>query len=209
LRASITILEPLWIGFPLILLAGPVKLYYITQSAFYTHLILVTQAEAHRKDHWQMMTHHIITVALVNLSYFYNFTRVGTMIMVIMDWCDIIFALAKMLRYTGFRTLCDIAFGAFLTSWAVTRHALFGMVIWSTYKSPIIIPFDWRPEDGYWWSRQVWQGFVALLVSLQIIQVMWFTMICGVAIRVLTGQGAEDTRSDEEADNEAVEDKED
>ena len=36
-----------------------------------------------------MMTHHIITVALMVASYFYNFTRVGCLIMVLMDCCDI------------------------------------------------------------------------------------------------------------------------
>jgi very-long-chain ceramide synthase len=35
------------------------------------------------------MTHHVITIALMVCSYFYNFTRVGCMIMVLMDWCDI------------------------------------------------------------------------------------------------------------------------
>lgn len=36
-----------------------------------------------------MLAHHIITVALMVLSYFYNFTRVGCLLMVLMDYCDI------------------------------------------------------------------------------------------------------------------------
>lgn len=78
-----------WIGYPHIPLAGPVKLYYLMESAFYTHQILVINAEARRKDHWQMMTHHVITVSLMLLSYYYNCTRVGCLVMFIMDWCDI------------------------------------------------------------------------------------------------------------------------
>jgi TLC domain len=54
------------------------------------HQILILNAEARRKDHIQMMTHHIITVILVVTSYFTNFTRVGCVIMVLMDCCDII-----------------------------------------------------------------------------------------------------------------------
>ena len=53
------------------------------------HQILILNAEARRKDHIQMMTHHIITVILVVTSYFTNFTRVGCVIMVLMDCCDI------------------------------------------------------------------------------------------------------------------------
>lgn len=37
-----------------------------------------------------MMTHHFITVALVTFSYMYHFTRVGCLVMFLMDWCDII-----------------------------------------------------------------------------------------------------------------------
>jgi very-long-chain ceramide synthase len=54
------------------------------------HQIFILNAEARRKDHVQMMTHHIITVILVITSYFTNFTRVGCVIMVLMDWCDVL-----------------------------------------------------------------------------------------------------------------------
>ena len=78
-----------WTNYPHIPLAGPVKFYYLLQTAFYMHQVLIINAEARRKDHWQMMTHHVITVALMVGSYFYNYTRVGCLIMVLMDWCDI------------------------------------------------------------------------------------------------------------------------
>ena len=80
-----------WTGYPHIPLAAPAKLYYLWQMGFYLHSILVLNAEARRKDHWQMMAHHIVTVALMTLSYTYNFTRVGCAILVMMDCCDFIF----------------------------------------------------------------------------------------------------------------------
>jgi acyl-CoA-dependent ceramide synthase len=85
------LLEPtdLWRDYPHIPIAGPVKLYYLTQNAFYLHQILILNAEARRKDHIQMMCHHIITVSLMLGSYFTHFTRVGCVIMVLMDCCDI------------------------------------------------------------------------------------------------------------------------
>lgn len=86
-----SILNPVevWHGYPHVLLAGPVKLYYLIETAFYIHQVLVLNAEARRKDHWQMMTHHFITVFLMTASFYYNLSRVGSLIMVIMDWCDI------------------------------------------------------------------------------------------------------------------------
>jgi hypothetical protein len=73
-----------------------------------------------------------------------------------------------MLRYLGFRTACDAAFGVFMVSWFVTRHGLFGAVLVSVYKAPAHIPFDWQPEREYWFTKQVWSVFVALLGSLQV-----------------------------------------
>ena len=78
-----------WVGYPHIPLAGPLKFYYLTQCAFYLHQVLILNAEARRKDHWQMMTHHVITVALMFGSYSYHFTRVGCLVMMLMDLCDI------------------------------------------------------------------------------------------------------------------------
>lgn len=40
---------------------------------------------------------------------------------------------AKLLKYTGYATLCDIAFGAFAVTWTVTRQIFFPLVIWSIY----------------------------------------------------------------------------
>lgn len=45
--------------------------------------------EERRKDHWQMFTHHIITNSLLFASYTYHFTRVGNLILVLMDVVDI------------------------------------------------------------------------------------------------------------------------
>jgi very-long-chain ceramide synthase len=85
-------LDKLWLNYPHIPLSGPVKFYYLTQLGFWCHQVLLLNAEAWRKDHFQMMSHHIITISLVIASYSYNFTRVGVLIMVLMDWCDIFLA---------------------------------------------------------------------------------------------------------------------
>ncbi|KAI0082466.1 longevity assurance proteins LAG1/LAC1 [Panus rudis PR-1116 ss-1] len=188
-----------WVNYPHIPLAGPLKLYYLIETAFYMHQILVLNAEARRKDHWQMMTHHIITVILMVGSYFYNFTRVGVLVMFLMDLCDIFLPLAKMLRYLSHTTLCDATFVCFMISWLITRHALFVLVIKSAYvDAPRIIPSIWDPARGLFSTKGVLAVFSAMLVSLQIIQIIWFWMVCRVAIRVVTGQGAEDERSDSE-----------
>ncbi|KAJ7129742.1 TLC domain-containing protein [Mycena epipterygia] len=197
------IFEPtdLWRNYPHIPLAAPVKFYYLTQTAFYTHQMLILNAEAPRKDHWQMMAHHVITVFLMGASYFFNFTRVGCLIMFLMDLCDIFLPIAKMMRYVDVsQIVCDSTFALFLVSWFLTRHILFIFVIISTYTDlPRLVPFEWSPHLGRFLSKPYWVIFCACLTALQIIQVFWFGTICRVAWRVVTtGEGASDDRSDEE-----------
>ncbi|KAF7332169.1 Longevity-assurance protein [Mycena kentingensis (nom. inval.)] len=192
---------PLWAGYPHTPLAAPVKFYYLTQTAFYTHQMLILNAEAPRKDHWQMMAHHVITVALMGLSYFFNYTRVGCFIMVLMDCCDIFLPIGKMSRYIDARpVVSDTIFAVFLVSWFLTRHVLFILVIVSVYfEAPLLMPFHWDPENGHFLSREYYWIFFSCLVALQIIQLIWFGTICRVAWRVIaTGEVASDSRSDDE-----------
>ncbi|KAI0306887.1 longevity assurance proteins LAG1/LAC1 [Multifurca ochricompacta] len=189
----------LWVGYPHIPLAGIVKLYYLMQISLYVHAVLLLNAEAPRKDHWQMMTHHIVTIILIVASYSYNLTRVGCAIMVLMDWCDIFLPLAKMLRYLSYQTACDVTFVWWMLSWFVTRHVLFCKIIASAHWDVRDqLEFGWWPERRYWLTRDVLNIFVSLLVILEIIQSIWSYLIFCVAYRVLKGEGAEDSRSDDE-----------
>ena len=158
------------------------------QMSLYLHLLLLLNAEAPRKDHWQMMTHHVVTTVLIVASYAYNLTRVGCLIMVIMDWCDIFFPvfassplrcpesvltfhlkLAKMLVYLRFQPACDIAFVWWMLSWFVTRHALFCKVIAAIYWDlPNEIEFGWWPERGHFFTEGVHKAFFSLLVVLEV-----------------------------------------
>lgn len=38
-----------------------------------------------------------------------------------------------MLKYSGFQTACDCAFAAFVATWFVARHVLYGMICWSIH----------------------------------------------------------------------------
>lgn len=185
------VLDPIdvWREYPHFPLAGPLKFYYISQIAFYLHQVLILNAEARRKDHVQMMTHHVITVALMALSYFYNLTRAGCLIMVLMDWCDIFLPvrlstflssrlywkylpgqIAKMMRYLNMNQLfSDCTFGVFLVSWLITRHGLFMISIISCINdAPTVIRLRWHPETGHYFSPLVHALSTGLLICLQV-----------------------------------------
>ncbi len=173
-------------GYPHMPVAGPLKIYYLTETAFYLHQMLVLNAEAKRKDHWQMMAHHFITVFLMGTSYYYNFTRVGCLIMVLMDFCDIflpvrifrpfivagfhISQMAKMLRYLEVtQVVCDTLFAWFMLSWFVTRHVLFNFVIRSSlYDLPRLVTYRWDPPSGHFMTSGGYVMFNVCLCTLQV-----------------------------------------
>lgn len=93
-------LQNLWIGFPHTPMPGPVKFYYLSQLAFWFHQIIVLNVEERRKDHYQMMTHHIITTTLMIMSYANGFTRVGCLVLVLFDLCDILLPVRDLPRST-------------------------------------------------------------------------------------------------------------
>jgi very-long-chain ceramide synthase len=77
-------------------MTGLMKSYMLVQWAFWMQQILVLFIEDRRKDHWQMFSHHIITNALVSACYFYHHTRVGNLILVIMDVVELFFPVSQL-----------------------------------------------------------------------------------------------------------------
>lgn len=142
----------LWTDWPQREIGGLIKWYTLCQWAFWIHQVLVINIETRRKDHWQMLSHHLVTIVLITASYAYHQTRVGNVIMITMDVVDLVFPvsrskikygirqeltllqLAKCLKYLGYTTICDILFGVFVAVWLGSRHILFPLTCWSVYK---------------------------------------------------------------------------
>lgn len=137
--------------------------------------------------------------------------------------------LAKILRYMRFRLACDIVFGVFMLVWLVARHALYLMVVYSIYRDvpeqmpfgcytgsmsnlegPFEQPDDWihliepfrDPVGMICMSHNIKWSFFATLLALQVLLVIWFGLIVGVAVKVIRGGDVEDSRSDDEGDGE-------
>lgn len=132
-----------------------------------------------------------------------------------------------MLKYAGYQTACDVAFGVFIVTWFVARHVLYLVVCWSVYSdswdiiphgcsstvtgehytvesgqgllSNVLQPYI-NPGGPVCYDENLRNAFLGLLLFLQGITIMWFGMILRVLWRVLQGQGADDSRSDDEAE---------
>ncbi|KAF8761352.1 longevity-assurance protein [Rhizoctonia solani] len=178
-----------WVNYPVRFLPGPIKFYYLCQLACWVHQLIVLNIEERRKDHFQMLAHHIITIALITGSYISHFTRIGIAVLVIMDFCDIILPLAKMLLYLELPSvLPDTVFGLFVVSWLVTRQGAFTLVVWSAFtESNKYVAMDFRPMDGRFWSKYTYYGFCTFLLALLALLWAWFWMICRLRLMSFAG----------------------
>ncbi|KAI9882597.1 MAG: hypothetical protein M1823_005660 [Watsoniomyces obsoletus] len=225
----------MWTAWPDRKMDALLKRYYLIEFAFWLQQILTVNIEKRRKDYHQMLTHHIITCALISASYLHHLTRVGNVILCLMDIVDVVFSGAKLLKYLHFQMACDVAFAVFMVSWVVARHVLYMMVVFSVYGdtqdamhfacydqngiqadlSPeaansffqVIQPFL-DPQGVACWSPKVKWTFLTMLLALQGITIVWFGMILRVAWRIINGGTAEDSRSDDEVEAEAEEEEE-
>ncbi|KAF4959447.1 hypothetical protein FGADI_1668 [Fusarium gaditjirri] len=223
-------LQAMWTNWPNREVSGLMKIYMLAQLAFWLQQMIVINIEKRRKDHWQMLSHHVVTIALVYCSYRYGLTRVGNVVLILMDFNDLVFSTAKCLKYMKLQSLCDFAFGAFVVSWVLCRHAAFPMVCWSVYVHSLaiagprcfigsgknIIGPQEVPANGYFYMLEpliytngrvcydytIKTLFFSGLLFLEALMLVWFVMIVKLVIRVLRGGNAEDTRSDNEEEYE-------
>lgn len=97
---------------------------------------------------------------------------------------------------------CYFADGTMIPASNTTPYdALGGNLIWPNLLKAYTDrtgPICWNPTIRY--------SFLALLLVLQAIILLWFTMILKIVYKVLSGQNADDVRSDDEGEDEELED---
>ncbi|GBL51669.1 hypothetical_protein [Candidozyma auris] len=195
-------IDNLYIGWPHYRMPSLFKKYYLVSIAFWFQQIVVLNIEKKRKDHVQMLCHHIITVALVLGSYYYYYTRIGNMILMIMDSVDIFLSSAKILKYSGWQRSCDAMFVLFLISWVALRHGLYNYLYYHAWTKARDLMFDSQCIPGILqkrcWTTTVVNVFLTLLGSLQFITCLWMYSILKVLNKVIHGDSADDVRSDED-----------
>jgi hypothetical protein len=91
----------LWVNFPAPQVDAFTKWFYLAQLGFWLHQIVNIHLEERRKDHWQMLSHHLITCALISMSYGMYMTKVGTLILILMDSVDIVFSVSRSLSLSS------------------------------------------------------------------------------------------------------------
>ncbi|KAK7110426.1 ceramide synthase 5-like [Littorina saxatilis] len=165
--------------------------YYTVQAGFYLALSLSLFTDHKRKDFTEMIVHHCATLGLMFLSWMVNFTRVGTLVLLVHDCVDPLMEAAKMAKYLKKEALCTALFVCFLLTWVVTRMMLYPFkIIRSTLYQAV-------PVVG---MCDIYYLFNGLLITLQVLHVIWFYFILIITKEALfTGQLKKDSRSSDES----------
>ncbi|CAL4084840.1 unnamed protein product [Meganyctiphanes norvegica] len=168
--------------------------FYMIGMAFYWAMMFIQVPQPGRKDKIQMIIHHSLTIILMTVSWITNFTRMGTLILLVHEGVDILLQTGKMIRYAkGNPFFTDIVYGTFIVLWLILRVGIF--------------PF-WIMKSVYYEGNSMFKQtsfvfFQALLVLLMILNLMWTFIILKVGIQKLLGEEIKDIRSDDEDTDDA------
>ncbi|KAI0081742.1 longevity assurance proteins LAG1 LAC1 [Panus rudis PR-1116 ss-1] len=189
------------------------KRYYLMQSAYWVQqlMVLVLGLEKPRKDYYELVAHHLVTLWLVGWSYLINLTIIGNAVYLSMDLPDVLLGFTKMLNYIQYDKTKIASFMVLVGTWTYFRHYLNLRILYSVWTEFDLMPETskrWSPSDGVWmvwWMK--YQVFTPILL-LQFLNLFWYYLILRILVRAVTDIKATDVRSDDEDDDEpdAVED---
>ncbi|KHO00721.1 Longevity assurance, LAG1/LAC1 [Metarhizium album ARSEF 1941] len=180
-----------------------VKFYYLFQAAYWAQqaIVLVLGMEKPRKDFKELVGHHVVSLALIALSYRFHFTYVGIAVYTTHDISDFFLATSKVLNYLDHPLVAPYFF-LFVCVWIYLRHVVNLRILWSLMTEfRTVGPFelDWATEQYKCWISQYIS--VALLASLQALNLFWLFYIIRIAYRFIRDSTADDERSDDDDDD--------
>ncbi|KAF2148248.1 longevity-assurance protein 1 [Myriangium duriaei CBS 260.36] len=198
-------------GFPHRSHDAAVKSYYLLQASYWAQqwLVLLLMLEKPRKDFKELVLHHVITLALIWLSYRFHFTYMGVAVYVTHDISDFFLATSKVLNYIDSPVTIPY-FVFFIGVWTYMRHYLNLRILYATATEfRTVGPFElnWDTQQYKCWISQYIT--FALLAVLQAVNLFWMFLILRILYRYAITKVATDDRSDsEEEDEDEQEEKE-
>ncbi|KAJ5095241.1 hypothetical protein N7532_007532, partial [Penicillium argentinense] len=194
--------------FPHKLLPGVEKFYYLFEAAYWAQqaLVMILGLEKPRKDFRELVLHHIVTLALVGLSYWFHFTRIGVAVYLTHDISDFFLAVSKTFHYLNSDWIIPF-YASSVVSWIYLRHYLNLHILFSVLTEfRTIGPYElnWETEQYKCWISNV-ITFI-LLAMLQALNLFWLYCLLRSAWKfVVYGVRKDDRSEDEEEDGEGKE----
>ncbi|KAK8115017.1 sphingosine N-acyltransferase lac1 [Apiospora kogelbergensis] len=174
------------------------KFYYLFQAAYWAQqaIVLLLGLEKRRKDFKELVGHHIVSLALIALSYRFHFTYMGLAVYITHDISDFFLATSKTMNYLD-SIFMGPYFALFMGMWIYLRHYLNLKILFSLFTEfRTVGPYEMDWENGQFKCllSNVITG--TLLASLQALNLFWLFFIVRIAYRFAFAGVAKDDRSD-------------
>lgn len=176
------------------------KAYYLLQASYWAQqaIVLMLQLEKPRKDFKELVMHHIITLALIFLSYRFHFTYMGIAVYITHDVSDFFLATSKTLNYLDSSIIVPY-YGLFVSVWIYLRHFINLKILWAClteFRTVGPYELNWETQQYKCWISQVIT--FSLLASLQAVNLFWLYLILRILANYIFNNVKKDERSDDE-----------
>ncbi|KAJ5229706.1 hypothetical protein N7489_010414 [Penicillium chrysogenum] len=178
--------------------AAEFKFYYLFEAAYWAQqaIVMLLGMEKPRKDFMELVTHHVVTLALIALSYRFHFTYIGIAVYITHDISDFFLAVSKSLHYIA----PDIMMPFYATSigaWIYLRHVLNLQILYSLlteFRTVGPYELNWETQQYKCWISNIIT--FGLLGVLQAINLFWLYCLLRSAFRFLATGEKKDDRSE-------------
>ncbi|XP_045597413.1 ceramide synthase 6 [Procambarus clarkii] len=187
-----------WEDYPYHNVDDDVWWYYMTVLSYFWAVSVSEIVHPRRKTDGKLkiIVHHVTTVMLMTFSWICNFTRIGTVVLLVHECADIPLLLAKMCVYARRQRAANVLYAVFMVLWLVTRCVIYPFwVMRSVFFEATTYMF--MPSAYI---------FFALLTAVGLLNLMWTVLILRTVIRIIRKKGPlkEERSTTEIEDNEEV-----
>ncbi|TFA98004.1 Sphingosine N-acyltransferase lac1 [Trichoderma ghanense] len=180
------------------------KFYYLFQAAYWAQqgIVMLLGFEKPRKDYKELVAHHVVTLALIGLSYRFHFTHMGIAVYITHDVSDVFLALSKSLHYIDSPLVVPVYVCNILV-WCYLRHYINLRILYSVlteFRTVGPYELDWETQQYKCWISNA-ITFV-LLASLQALNLFWLYCLLRSMYKFLVYRIKKDDRSESSGDDE-------
>ncbi|KAJ5763398.1 hypothetical protein N7533_002079 [Penicillium manginii] len=193
-------------GFPHRTHGAAFKFYYLFEAAYWAQqaLVMLLGLEKRRKDFKELVAHHVVTLALIGLSYRFHFTYIGVAVYITHDISDFFLAVSKTFHYTDSDLIIPF-YATSVVAWIYLRHYLNLHILWSLLTEfQTIGPYElnWETQQYKCWISNIIT--FALLAMLQSLNLFWLYCLLRSAWKFVVYGVKKDDRSEDETESEQV-----
>ncbi|PTB66147.1 longevity assurance proteins LAG1/LAC1 [Trichoderma citrinoviride] len=180
------------------------KFYYLFQAAYWAQqgIVMLLGFEKPRKDYKELVAHHVVTLALIGLSYRFHFTHMGIAVYITHDISDVFLALSKSLHYIDSPLVVPV-YVCNIFVWCYLRHYINLRILYSVlteFRTVGPYELDWETQQYKCWISNAIT--FALLASLQALNLFWLYCLLRSMYKFLVYRIKKDDRSESSGEEE-------